>query len=70
MIDLSKMKGISVDQVNRVAIAQPGLRLENSDTATQAFGLATTMGIDCQYRNSRADSQAVSDGSTASLDLL
>ena len=45
MIDFSKMKGINVDQANRVGIAQPGLRLGEFDPATQAFGLATTMGM-------------------------
>ena len=45
MIDLSRMKGIRVDQASRVAVAQPGLRLGEFDNATQALGLATTMGV-------------------------
>lgn len=45
MIDLSPMKGIQVDSAGRKARAQPGLRLGELDRETQAFGLATTMGI-------------------------
>ena len=45
MIDLSPMKGIRVDPVQRTARAQPGLRLGEFDRETQAFGLATTLGI-------------------------
>jgi FAD/FMN-containing dehydrogenase len=45
MIDLSPMKGIRVDPVGRTARAQPGLKLGEFDRETQAFGLATTLGI-------------------------
>jgi FAD/FMN-containing dehydrogenase len=45
MIDLSRMTGIRVDPVARVAVAEPGLTLRLFDAATQAFGLATTMGV-------------------------
>lgn len=45
MIDLSRMKGIWVDPERRVARADAGLNLGEFDAATQAFGLATTMGI-------------------------
>jgi FAD/FMN-containing dehydrogenase len=45
MIDLSPMKGITVDPERRTARAEPGLRLGEFDRATQAFGLATTLGI-------------------------
>ena len=45
MIDLSPMKGIRVDPVGRTAWAQPGLKLGEFDHETQAFGLATTLGI-------------------------
>ena len=45
MIDLNHMKGIRVDPVRRVAIAEPGLTLGEFDAATQAFGLATTTGV-------------------------
>lgn len=45
MIDLSPMKGIRVDPARRVAHAQPGLRLGEFDRETQAFGLATTLGV-------------------------
>jgi FAD/FMN-containing dehydrogenase len=45
MIDLSQMKGIHVDPERRTARAQPGLTLGEFDRATQAHGLATTMGI-------------------------
>ncbi len=44
MIDLSRMKGIRVDPVRRVARAQAGLTLRDFDRETQAFDLATTMG--------------------------
>ncbi len=44
MIDLSRMKGLRVDSVRRVAQAQPGLTLRDFDRETHAFGLATTMG--------------------------
>jgi len=45
VIDLSAMKGIRVDPVGRTASAQPGLKLGEFDSETQAFGLATTLGI-------------------------
>jgi len=44
MIDLSGMKGISVDPVRRIARAQTGLTLGEFDHETQAFGLGTTLG--------------------------
>lgn len=45
VIDLSPMKGMRVDPVARTAQAQAGLRLGEFDRETQAFGLATTMGV-------------------------
>jgi len=45
MIDLSPMKGIRVDPLARTARAQPGLRLGEFDREMQAFGLATTLGV-------------------------
>ena len=45
LIDLSTMKAISVDPERRIARAQPGLLVGEFDSATQAFGLATTLGI-------------------------
>jgi hypothetical protein len=45
MLDLSRMKGIRVDPARRIAEAQPGLTLGEFDHETQAFGLATTLGI-------------------------
>jgi FAD/FMN-containing dehydrogenase len=45
MIDFSRMKGIRVDPLRRTALAQPGLILGEFDRETQAFGLATTLGI-------------------------
>src|SRR5918995_6971965 len=45
MLDLSPMKGIKVDPVRRTAEAQPGLTLREFDHETQAFGLATTLGV-------------------------
>lgn len=45
VIDLSRMKQIEVDPIKRVARAQAGLNLGEFDTATQAHGLATTMGV-------------------------
>jgi FAD/FMN-containing dehydrogenase len=44
MIDLSGMKGISVDPARKIARAQTGLTLGEFDHETQAFGLATTLG--------------------------
>ena len=45
MIDLSPMKGIRVDPVNRTAWAQSGLLWQDFDHETQAYGLATTGGV-------------------------
>ena len=45
MIDLSPMKGIRVDGGRLTAHAQAGLRLGEFDRETQAFGLATTLGV-------------------------
>jgi FAD/FMN-containing dehydrogenase len=45
MIDLSPMRGIRVDPFGQKARAQAGLRLGEFDRETQAFGLATTLGI-------------------------
>ena len=45
VIDLSSMKGIRVDPERRTAHAQAGLRLGEFDRETQAFGLATTLGV-------------------------
>ncbi len=45
MLDLSPMKGIRVDPGHATADAQAGLTLAEFDHETQAFGLATTMGV-------------------------
>jgi FAD/FMN-containing dehydrogenase len=45
MIDLSPMKGIRIDPIRHTAQVQPGLRLGEFDRETQAFGLATTLGV-------------------------
>ena len=45
MIDLSRMTGVSVDPPNRRALVDPGATLHHFDTATQAHGLATPVGI-------------------------
>ncbi|WP_454504376.1 FAD-binding oxidoreductase [Mesorhizobium sp. Arg314] len=45
VIDLSRMKEIVVDPERRVARAKAGLNLGEFDAATQAHGLATTMGV-------------------------
>lgn len=45
MLDLSRMKGMRVDPVRRIAQAQTGLLLCEFDHETQAFGLATTLGV-------------------------
>jgi FAD/FMN-containing dehydrogenase len=45
VIDLSRMKRIEVDSVRRVARAEAGLNLGEFDAATQAHGLATTVGV-------------------------
>ncbi len=45
MIDLSAMKGIRVEPSKKTVRAEPGLTLGEFDRETQAFGLATTMGV-------------------------
>jgi len=45
VIDLSRMKTIVVDAERRTARAEAGLNLGEFDAATQAHGLATTMGV-------------------------
>ena len=45
MLDLSGMKAIQVDTRPRTVRAEPGLTLGEFDRATQAFGLATTLGV-------------------------
>ena len=45
VIDLSRMKRIDVDPVRQIARAQAGLNLGEFDRATQAHGLATTLGV-------------------------
>jgi FAD/FMN-containing dehydrogenase len=45
VIDTSRMKRIAVDRERRIARAEAGLTLGEFDAATQAFGLATTMGV-------------------------
>lgn len=45
MIDLSLMKGIRVDPVHRTVRVGPGATLGDVDHETQAFGLATPVGI-------------------------
>ena len=45
MLDLSGMKGIRVDRQNRTARAEPGLTLGELDHETQAWGLATPLGV-------------------------
>lgn len=45
MIGLSRMKGIRVNPIRRTAQAQTGLLLREFDHETQAFGLATTLGV-------------------------
>ena len=44
MIDLSQMKSVRVDPVNRTARAEPGLTWGEFDLETQAFDLATPGG--------------------------
>ena len=39
------MKGIRVNPIRRTAQAQTGLLLREFDHETQAFGLATTLGV-------------------------
>ena len=45
MIDLSQMRGVSVDASNRVAKVQGGALWRDVDAATQAHGLATPGGL-------------------------
>ena len=45
MLDLSGMKGVRIDPLERTAVAEPGLTLAEFDCATQAHGLATTLGV-------------------------
>jgi len=45
MIDLSALKGIRVDPARRTVRAETGLKLGEFDRETQAFGLATTLGV-------------------------
>ncbi len=45
MIDLSRMKGVQVDQENRRARAQGGVTWGDYDHETQAFGLASPGGL-------------------------
>jgi hypothetical protein len=45
MLDLSGMKVVRVDPETRTVRAEPGLTLSEFDRATQAVGLATTLGV-------------------------
>jgi UDP-N-acetylenolpyruvoylglucosamine reductase len=45
MLDLSGMKALRLDPATRTVRAGPGLTLGEFDRATQAFGLATTLGV-------------------------
>jgi hypothetical protein len=45
MLDLSGMNGIRVDPQNRTARAEPGVTLGELDHETQAWGLATPLGV-------------------------
>ncbi len=45
MIDLSPMKSVRVDPASRTARVEPGVTLAELDKETQAFGLATPLGI-------------------------
>jgi hypothetical protein len=45
MLDLSGMKAVRVDPATRTVRAGPGLTLGEFDRATQAFGLATPLGV-------------------------
>jgi FAD/FMN-containing dehydrogenase len=45
VIDMSLMKGIRVDPVRRTVRAETGVKLGEFDRETQAFGLATTLGV-------------------------
>jgi FAD/FMN-containing dehydrogenase len=45
MVDLSQMRGVTVDPQRRTARVGPGATLADLDHETQAFGLATPVGI-------------------------
>src|SRR5262245_5092355 len=45
LIDLSTLRGVTVDPVTSVAHVQPGATLGDLDHECQAFGLATPVGI-------------------------
>ncbi len=45
VIDLSPMRAVQVDPVERIAVVQPGLNWGDLDRATQTYGLAVTGGI-------------------------
>jgi FAD binding domain/Berberine and berberine like len=45
MVDLSGMKALQVDPGTQTVRAEPGLTLGEFDRTTQAFGLATTLGV-------------------------
>jgi UDP-N-acetylenolpyruvoylglucosamine reductase len=45
MLDLSGLKALRLDPATRTVRAGPGLTLGEFDRATQAFGLATTLGV-------------------------
>ena len=45
MLDLSRMTSVWVDPAERTARVEPGARLADLDKETQAFGLATPVGI-------------------------
>ncbi len=45
VIDLSRMRTVRVDPVNKRAYVDPGALLGDVDNETQAFGLATALGI-------------------------
>jgi len=45
LIDLSPMKSVHVDPAARIARCEPGVTLGEFDNETQAFGLATPLGI-------------------------
>ena len=45
VIDVSRMKNVTVDPLARTAVAQTGLLWREFDAATQAHGLATTGGL-------------------------
>ena len=45
LLDLSPMRGVRVDPLHRTARAEPGVTLGDLDRDTQAFALATPLGI-------------------------